>query len=73
MSAQLASADVIEVFSPERVGKACKQFGFEQGLAMDIKSGYDFDFAAAEATGRPQQAAAGLAGCTAAGGIGTSA
>lgn len=46
MSAQMASVDVMEVFSPERVGKACKQFGLEQRLAMDIKSGYDFDLAA---------------------------
>ena len=46
MNAQMASVDVMEVFSPERVGKACKLFGLEQGLAMDIKSGYDFDLAA---------------------------
>ena len=46
MNAQMASVDVMEVFSPACVGKACKQFGLEQGLAMDIKSGYDFDLAA---------------------------
>ena len=42
----MASTDVIEVFSLERIGEACKQFGLEQGLAMDIKSGYDFALAA---------------------------
>ena len=42
---ELASADVVEVFSPERVGEMCKKFGLEQGAAMDLKNGYDFDLA----------------------------
>ena len=46
MSAQLASTDVMEVCSPERIGKACKQFGLGQALAMDTNSSYDFDLAA---------------------------
>ena len=33
----------MQVFSPERVGKMCKEYGLEQGMAMDIKNGYDFD------------------------------
>ena len=41
-----ASTDVVEVFSPERVGQACARYGLQQGTAMDIKSGYDFDLAA---------------------------
>ena len=49
MSAQFASTDVMEVSSPERVGNVCKQFRFEQGLAMDINSGYNFDLAAERA------------------------
>ena len=36
----------MEVFSPERVGKLCKEYGLDQGLSMDIMSGYDFDKAA---------------------------
>ena len=31
------------VFNPESVGKMCKEFGQDQWLAMDIKSGYDCD------------------------------
>ena len=42
---ELASTDVVEVFSPERVGEMCKKFGLEQGAAMDLKNGYDFDSA----------------------------
>ena len=40
---QLLGVDVIEIFSPERVGKQCKQYGFDHGSAMDILSGYDCD------------------------------
>ena len=43
---ELQSTDIVQVFSPERVGKLCKEFGLEQGMAMDIKKGYDFDLAA---------------------------
>ena len=43
LNRQLLGVDVMEVFSPERVGKLCKEYGLDQGLAMDIKSGYDFD------------------------------
>ena len=39
----LMSADVTEIFSPERVASVCREFGLEPGLSMDIKSGYDFD------------------------------
>ena len=39
----LMSADVTEVFSPERAAAVCKEFGLKPGLSMDIKSGYDFD------------------------------
>lgn len=31
------------MFSPERVTELCKEYGLEPGLAMDIKSGYNFD------------------------------
>ena len=40
---QLMGVDVMEVFSPERVGKFCKRYGLDQGKAMNLKSGYDFD------------------------------
>ena len=39
----LMSADVTEIFSPERVASVCREFGLEPGSSMDIKSGYDFD------------------------------
>ena len=42
---QIASADVTEIFSPERVSKLCSQYGPKPGQAMDIKNGYDFDLA----------------------------
>ena len=42
---QLRGVDVMEIFSPERVGKLCKEYGLDQGSPMDIKSGYDFDMA----------------------------
>ena len=45
MSKQLSSVDVMEVFSPERVGEMCREFGLEQGMGMDLKSGFDFDLA----------------------------
>ena len=35
----LMSADVTEIFSPERVASVCREFGLEPGLSMDIKSG----------------------------------
>ena len=38
----LMSADVTEIFSPERVATVCRDFGLEPGLSMDTKSGYDF-------------------------------
>ena len=43
---ELQSTNIVEVFSPERFGKLCKEYGLEQGIAMDIKNGYDFDLAA---------------------------
>ena len=39
----LMSADVTEIFSPERLEAVCKEFGLKPGISMDIKSGYDFD------------------------------
>ena len=39
----LMSADVTEIFSPERVAGVCKEFGLKPGMSMYIKSGYDFD------------------------------
>ena len=43
LNKQMLGVDVMEVFSPERVGKLCKEYGLDQGMAMDIKSGFDFD------------------------------
>ena len=45
MTKQLSSVDVVEVFSPERVGEMCSEFGLDQGMGMDLKSGFDFDLA----------------------------
>ena len=39
----LMSADVTEIFSPQRIATVCRKFGLEHGLSMGIKSGYDFD------------------------------
>ena len=46
LNKQLASTDVCEMFSPERVTAVCKQYGLTPGAAMDIMNGYDFDIAA---------------------------
>ena len=43
LNRELMGVDVMEVFSPERVGKFCKEHGLDQGKAMDLKRGYDFD------------------------------
>ena len=45
MVGQLAVVDMSEIFSPERVTKLCKSYGFEPGQAMDIQNGYNFDHA----------------------------
>ena len=45
-NSRVDSTDVVEVFSPERVGQVRAKFGLVQGAAMDFKSGYDFDHAA---------------------------
>ena len=37
ISRQLLGVDVMEIFSPERVGKLCKEYGLDQGSSMDIK------------------------------------
>ena len=42
-SSGLNSVDIAEIFSPERVGEQCHRYGLRQGIAMDIKNGYDFD------------------------------
>ena len=38
------------MFIAERVGQACANDGLQQGTAVDIKSGYDFDIAADKAS-----------------------
>ena len=43
LNRQILGVDVLEMFSPERVGKLCKEYGLEQGVAMDNKSDYDFN------------------------------
>ena len=43
---QLASTDVSEMFSSERVTRVCKPYGLTPGAAMDIKNGYNLDLAA---------------------------
>ena len=39
----LPKVDVSEIFSPERVGALCRDYGLKPGMSMDIKTGYDFD------------------------------
>ena len=39
LKGQMSGVDVMEVFSPERVGKLCEEYGLDQGKAMDFKSG----------------------------------
>jgi hypothetical protein len=45
LNTQIASMDVCEMFSPERVAAVCSRFGLTPGESMDIKGGYDFDTA----------------------------
>ena len=35
--------DITEVYSPERVAKACAKFGLTPGTSMDFTNGWDFD------------------------------
>ena len=46
MAGQLMRVDMSEMFSPERVTSACKQYSLIPGQAMDIKNGFGFDLAA---------------------------
>ena len=39
LNRQILGVDVMEAFSPERAGKLCKEYGRDQGMAMDLKSG----------------------------------
>lgn len=39
----LMLVDVTEVYSPERVSKACAKIWLVQGSSMDISTSYDFD------------------------------
>ena len=34
--------DVFELYSPERIGKACKKYGLAPGPALDLRTGFDF-------------------------------
>ena len=34
--------DVMEMYSPERIGRVCKQHGLIAGPALDLRTGYDF-------------------------------
>ena len=38
--------DVMELYSPERIGRVCKHYGLVAGLALDLRTGYDFSKAA---------------------------
>ena len=43
MEFQLSRVDVAEIYSPARVTELCSRFNLQRGMAMDLKSGYDFD------------------------------
>ena len=38
--------DVMELYSPERIGRVCKRHGLVAGPALDLRTGYDFSKAA---------------------------
>ena len=42
----LLSADIMEMYSPERVTKMCKKFGLQAGCSLDLTNGFNFDLAA---------------------------
>ena len=36
----------MEMYSPERFAKLCKQYGLSPGCSLDLANGFDFDTAA---------------------------
>ena len=42
----LLDVDIMEVYSPERVAKLCRNHGLTPGCSLDLTNGYDFDKAA---------------------------
>ena len=42
----LRGSDLTEVYSPERIVQACRQYDLRPGRSMDIRTGYNFDLAA---------------------------
>ena len=38
--------DVMELYSPKRIGRVCTQHGLGAGPALDLRTGYDFSKAA---------------------------
>ena len=38
----MRGCDILELYSPERVTKACERHGLVPGPALDLRSGYDF-------------------------------
>ena len=43
---EVLSVDVMEMYSPERVAKLCKQYGLRAGCSLDLTNGFDFDLLA---------------------------
>ena len=46
LAAIARGADITEVFSPQRVVRACAKFGLIPGDSMDLSTGYNFDLSA---------------------------
>ena len=38
----LRGCDVMEVYSPQRVGQVCHDYNLTPGPALDLRTGYDF-------------------------------
>ena len=42
LALMIRGCDVMELYSPERIGRVCKQHGLVAGPALDLRTGYDF-------------------------------
>lgn len=53
LSMLIRGCDVMEVFSPQRVGQVCHEFNLVPGPALDLRTGYDFSKAVDRARAMP--------------------
>ena len=43
LAACLNGTDVIEIYSPERINRVCREYGLGAGGSLDLRTGWDFE------------------------------